>query len=131
MIPTQLYETFLFREFVPEGLRVPVMLNDSRLLISVVSAATPRGSWKLELDSGICHPLVFEERIKKSTVAHNRLTKLNRVMQVSTNLAEHTGTTVVLNDISIADAKLPRTEVVILKTIFRNPPTRRMDFWRQ
>jgi hypothetical protein len=36
-------------------------------------------------------------------------------MQVSTNLAEHTGTTVVLNDISIADAKLPRTEVVILK----------------
>lgn len=106
---------------VPEGLRVPVVLNDSRLLISVVSTAAPGGSWKLALDSGICQPLIFEERIEKSTVTHNRLTKLNRVMQVSTNLAEHTGTTVLLNDISIANARLPRTEVVILKNDLQKP----------
>jgi predicted aspartyl protease len=118
-----LMELYPFPEdaMVPKGLRVPAVLNDSRLLISVVSTAAPHGSWKLALDSGICQPLVFEDRIEKSTVAHNRSVKLDRVMQVSTNLAEHTGTTVLLNDISIADAKLPRTEVVILKNDLQKP----------
>src|SRR5262249_40911375 len=32
---------------VPAGLRVPVQINESRLLIPVASAAAPRGSWKL------------------------------------------------------------------------------------
>jgi predicted aspartyl protease len=119
----KLMELYPFPEdaVVPAGLRVPVLLNDSRLLISVVSKAAPHGSWNLALDSGICQPLVFEERIEKSAVAGNKLAKNNRVMQVSTNLAEHTGTTVLLNDVSIANAKLPRMEVVILKNDLQKP----------
>jgi hypothetical protein len=37
------------------------------------------------------------------------------MMQVSTNLAEHSASTVRLNDMSIADTPLPQMEVVILK----------------
>ena len=39
---------------VPAGLRVPVEINESRLLIKVGSEASPSGSWRLALDSGIC-----------------------------------------------------------------------------
>src|SRR5262249_29830182 len=61
---------------VPAGLRVPVQINESRLLIPVASAAAPRGSWKLALDSGISQLLIFQERISPANdkpVASRRL----------------------------------------------------------
>ena len=100
---------------IPEGLRIPVTINESRLLVTVASDAAPHGNWRLALDSGICQPLIFEQRIEKSTVAGHRLTKAGRMMQVSTNLAEHTGSTFQLDDMSIAETHLPQMEVVILK----------------
>src|SRR5579871_309108 len=106
---------------VPEGLRVPVTINESRLLVTVASDAAPHGSWKLALDSGICQPLIFEQRIEKATVAGNRLAKAGRMMQVSTNLAEHTAYTVRLGDLSIAEMRLPQPEVVILKNDLQKP----------
>jgi predicted aspartyl protease len=100
---------------VPAGLRVPLTINESRLLVTVASDAAPHGSWKLALDSGICQALVFEQRIEKSVVASNRFTKISRMMQVSTNLAEHVASTVQLNDLFIAETRLPKMEVVVLK----------------
>jgi predicted aspartyl protease len=100
---------------IPAGLRVPVTINESRLLVTVASDTAPHGSWRLALDSGICQPLIFEQRIEKSIFAGNRLAKAGRMIQVSTNLAEHTASTFQLNDISIAETRLPQMEVVILK----------------
>lgn len=100
---------------IPEGFQVPVTINESRLLVAVASNAAPHGSWKLALDSGIAQPLVFEQRIQKSTVAGHRLGKDSRMMQVSTNLAEHSASTILFNDLAIAEKQLPQTEVVILK----------------
>ncbi len=119
----RIMELFPFPEDapVPQGLRVPVTINESRLLVTVASEAAPHGSWKLALDSGICQPLIFEQRIEKSAVAGNRLTKAGRMMQVSTNLAEHTAFTVQLDDLSIAEARLTQTEVVILKNDLQKP----------
>lgn len=97
----------------PAGLRVPVEINESRLLIKVASSASPRGSWKLALDSGIAQFLVFQQRIV--TPSGSACGKANCLMQVSTNLADHSASTVLLHDVSINEALLPDTEVVVLR----------------
>jgi predicted aspartyl protease len=119
----QLMELYPFPEdaTVPTGLQVPVTINESRLLVTVASDAAPHGSWKLALDSGICQTLVFEQRIEKRIVAGGRFAQASRMMQVSTNLAEHMASTVQLKDISIAEARLPQMEVVILKNDLQKP----------
>jgi aspartyl protease len=104
---------------VPAGLRVPVEINESRLLIKVVSAAAPRGSWKLALDSGISQFLVFQERIVPAFASS--CGQVSCLMQVSTNLAGHSASTVLLNDVSIAEARLPETEVVVLRNDLQKP----------
>jgi hypothetical protein len=55
---------------VPAGLRVPVEINESRMLIKVMSEASPSGSWKLALDSGIAQFLVFQDRSLRLQNAH-------------------------------------------------------------
>jgi predicted aspartyl protease len=104
---------------IPAGLRVPVEINESRLLISVVSSASPRGSWKLALDSGISQFLVFQERIISPAAGPCR--QASCLMQVSTNLADHSASTVLLNDVSIADARLPDMQVVVLPNDLQKP----------
>jgi hypothetical protein len=42
-------------------------------------------------------------------------------MKVSTNLAEQSAATVVLHDVSIADAHLPDTQVVVLRNDLQKP----------
>src|SRR6185312_5344498 len=69
---------------VPAGLRVPVEINETRLLIQVASQASPSGSWRLALDSGIAQFLVFQDRI--SSVSNRSCGKANCLMQVATNL---------------------------------------------
>jgi predicted aspartyl protease len=98
---------------VPAGLRVPVTIHESRLLVAVASDAAPHGSWKLALDSGIAQPLVFEQRISRAALSRSR-TQPSRLMQVSTNLAEHSASTITLYDLSIAAARLPQLDAVIL-----------------
>jgi predicted aspartyl protease len=106
---------------VPAGLRVPVTINESRLLVTVASGAAPHGSWKLALDSGISQTLIFEQRMEKSIAAGSQFAKDSRMMQVSTNLAEHTASTVQLKDISIAETRLTQLEVLILKNDLQKP----------
>ena len=97
---------------VPTGLRVPVEINESRLLIKVGSEASPSGSWKLALDSGISQFLIFQDRIARSS--ERSCGNANCLMQVATNLADHRASTILLHDVSIAGAHLPETQVVVL-----------------
>jgi predicted aspartyl protease len=103
---------------VPAGLRVPVEINDSRLLIKVASGASPTGSWKLALDSGIAQFLVFQDRVSSSAA---RTCGEACLMKVSTNLADHNASTIRLQDISIASARLPDTQVVVLRNDLQKP----------
>ena len=99
---------------VPSGLRVPVTINESRLLISVASTAAPNGTWKLALDSGIPQPLVFEHRLSPLAASHGAR-KTSRMMQVSTNLAKHSAYVLEVADFAVATARLPQIEVVVLR----------------
>ncbi|MGZ4890555.1 MAG: retropepsin-like aspartic protease family protein [Candidatus Angelobacter sp.] len=103
----------------PNGLRVPVEINESRLLIKVASDASPRGSWRLALDSGISQFLVFQDRI--SQASEHSCGKVNCLMQVSTNLAGHTASTMLLHDVSIAGARLADTQFVVLRNDLQKP----------
>jgi hypothetical protein len=104
---------------VPAGLRVPVEINESRLLIKVASTAAPRGSWKLALDSGISQFLVFQERI--SPPSPGSCGQANCLVQVATNLADHSASSVLLRDVSIAEAQLPETQIVVLRNDLQKP----------
>jgi len=104
---------------VPSGLRVPVEINESRLLIKVGSEASPTGSWKLALDSGIAQFLVFQDRLAPASASPCR--NANCLMRVATNLADHRASTILLHDISIAGARLPETQVVVLHNDLQKP----------
>jgi predicted aspartyl protease len=104
---------------IPAGLRVPVQINQARLLVSVVSSAALHGSWRLALDSGISQLLVFEDRIAPQDNAAFRAG--NCLAQVSTNMAQQQAVTRLLRDVSIADARLPEQEIVILHNDLQLP----------
>jgi predicted aspartyl protease len=106
---------------VPTGLRVPVQINESRLLIAVESSAAPRGAWKLALDSGISQFLVFQDRIAAANDHAASSRGGNRLMRVSTNLAQHAADTRVLRDLFISQARLPDQEVVVLRNDLQRP----------
>jgi predicted aspartyl protease len=116
-------ELYPFPEFaqVPAGLRVPVEINESRLLIKVGSEASPSGSWKLALDSGISQFLIFQDRV---VAAERSCGKANCLMQVATNMADHAASTILLHDVSIAGAHLPETQVVVLRNDLQKPSDR-------
>lgn len=103
---------------VPAGLRIPVEINESRLLIKVSSDASSTGSWKLALDSGIAQFLVFQDRISSSAVHACGEACL---MRVSTNLADHKASTIRLQDLSIGGARLPGIQVVVLRNDLQKP----------
>lgn len=97
----------------PAGLRLPVTINESRLLITVTSSAAPRGVWKLALDSGIAQPLIFEKRISAAAISRGAA-QGRRLMQVSTNLSQHSAPTITLDDVSLVETPLPQLEIVVL-----------------
>jgi predicted aspartyl protease len=107
---------------VPGGLRVPVEINESRLLIKVGSEASPSGTWKLALDSGISQFLIFQDRI--AATQERSCATANCLMQVATNLAEHRASTILLHDLFIAGAHLPETQVVVLRNDLQKPSDR-------
>lgn len=106
---------------IPSGLRVPVQINESRLLIAVASSAAPHGTWKLALDSGISQFLVFQDRIVPQHENSKHSPQPKRLMQVSTNLAHQTATTELLQDVSISEVRLPDQEVVVLRNDLLKP----------
>jgi hypothetical protein len=109
---------------LPAGLRVPVQINQARLLVPVISSAALHGSWRLALDSGISQLLIFEDRVASPDDAPCR--DSNCLMQVSTNMAQQQAATRLLRDVSIADARLPEQEIVILRNDLQ-PPTDPQD----
>jgi predicted aspartyl protease len=114
-------ELYPFPEYaqVPTGLRVPVEINESRLLIRVGSGASPTGSWRLALDSGISQFLIFQDRITRAS--ERSCGNANCLMQVATNLADHRASTIVLHDVSIAGVHLPETQAVVLENDLQKP----------
>ncbi len=105
----------------PDGLRVPVQINESRLLIAVASAAAPHGTWKLALDSGISQLLVFHDRIVPQHESLKPSQQPKRVMQVSTNLAQQTANTRLLQDVTISTTPLPDQEAIVLRNDLLKP----------
>lgn len=106
---------------IPDGLRVPVQINESRLLIAIASSAAPHGIWKLALDSGISQLLVFQDRILPQHESSKPSPQPKRLMQVSTNMAHQVATTELLQDVSIAETRLPDQEVVVLRNDLLKP----------
>jgi hypothetical protein len=106
---------------IPDGLRIPVQINESRLLIAVASAAAPHGSWKLALDSGISQLLVFQDRIVPQPENPKTSPQPKRVMQVATNLAQQSANTRRLQDVSISAVPLLDQEVVVLRNELLKP----------
>jgi hypothetical protein len=100
---------------IPAGLRVPVEINESRLLIAVTSDAAPNGTWKLALDSGISKFLVFERRVALRAQMGDDCSQPSCLMRVSTNLAEKHGSVRLLRDLVISEAHLLEQEVVVLR----------------
>jgi predicted aspartyl protease len=100
---------------VPAGLRVPVQINQARLLVPVASGAALHGGWRLALDSGISQFLIFGDRM--AHLDETPCSESTCLMQVSTNLAQQNAATRRLRDMSIAcsDARLPEQEVVVLR----------------
>jgi hypothetical protein len=96
-----------------------VEINESRLLIKVGSEASPSGSWKLALDSGIAQFLVFQDRI--AAPSEHSCGKANCLMQVATNLADHRASTILLHDVSLAGVQLPEIPVVVLHNDLQKP----------
>ncbi len=107
---------------IPEGIQVPVQINESRLLVTVASSAAPHGSWQLMLDSGIAQPLLFEDRVTLSRM-NQSCTSGSCMMQVSTNLGAQTASSARLHEVSIGDGVLPDSDVLIL----RNPAQKASD----
>lgn len=106
---------------IPSGLRVPVQINETRLLIEVASSAAPQGTWKLALDSGISQLLVFQDRIVQQRENSKPSPQPKRLMQVATNLGHETATTRLLQDVSISELPLPDQEIVVLRNDLLKP----------
>jgi predicted aspartyl protease len=119
----QRLELFPFPELAraPEGLRVRAEINDWRILIPVASPASPRGSWKLALDSGISQLLVFEDRMGTSGKGIDRCSQANCLMQVATNLSRQNASIVRLHDLRIGDTHLRDVAAVVLRNQLLNP----------
>jgi predicted aspartyl protease len=100
---------------VPEGIRIPVEINASRLLIKVASHAAPLGSWKLVLDSGSQQFLVFQKRITSQGAGLGSCGQPRCLVQVSTNLADHSASIVYVHDVSIEEVRLPGLQVVVMR----------------
>jgi hypothetical protein len=89
------------------------------MLIKVMSEASPSGSWKLALDSGIAQFLVFQDRI--TAPSERSCGKVTCLMQVANNLADHRASTILLHDVSLAGVQLPEIPLVVLHNDLQKP----------
>ncbi|HEY6274062.1 MAG TPA: retropepsin-like aspartic protease [Terriglobales bacterium] len=119
----QRLEIYPFPELAhpPQGTRLRAEINDWRLLIPVGSKASPRGMWKLTLDSGISEVLVFENRMDWSAGGFDRCIRANCLIDVSSNLSRENGSTVRVHQLSIADTSMRDVPVVVLPDNLAKP----------
>jgi predicted aspartyl protease len=119
----QRFEIFPFPEQAPapEGFRVKTEIHDWRILVPVASAASPRGGWKLSLDSGISDLLVFEGRVDTSGKGTDGCGQISCLMEVATNLSRQSVLTVRVRDLVIAEAHLQDVLTVVLPNHLLSP----------
>lgn len=105
----------------PEGTRVRAEIHDWRLLIPITSQASPRGAWKLTLDSGTSEILIFQNRIDWSAGGVDRCAQPNCMMQVSTNVSQQSAPTVRVRELQIADTQMRDVPIVVLRNDLGKP----------
>lgn len=103
---------------VPEGIRLQVQINDSRILVPVISQSSPRGAWNLVLDSGISQFLVFQSRMR---VAKQPCEQAPCVMNVATNASTYSALSVVIPEMAIAETRLLNQPAVLIRNELLNP----------
>ena len=103
---------------VPNGRRVNVEINDSRILIPVASQSSPAGTWNLVLDSGIESVLLFQSRIRSIA---GPCAAAPCMMQVATNGSNYAAPTVVIPEMMIAERLLINQSAIVLRNDLLKP----------
>lgn len=93
------------------GTRVPIQIEDARILITTKTDASVNGSWSLTLDSGIGNIAVFENRIRE---LQNLFQSGNCKIQVTTNMSSFTANMTTVRDLTLANLHLRDVSVVVL-----------------
>ena len=103
---------------VPNGRRVNVQINDSRILIPVASQSSPAGTWNLVLDSGIESVLLFQSRIRSIA---GPCAAAPCMMQVATNRSNYSTPTVVIPEMMIGEHSLINQSAIVLRNDLLKP----------
>jgi predicted aspartyl protease len=103
---------------VPAGRRVNVQINDSRILVPVVSQSSPQGMWNLVLDSGIAGVLLFQNRVRSMA---SPCMAAPCMMQVATNGSNYAAPTVVIPEMLIAEHSLINQSAIVLRNELLKP----------
>jgi len=103
---------------VPNGRRVNVEINDSRILIPVASQSSPAGTWNLVLDSGIANVLLFQSRMRPFA---RPCVAAPCMMQVATNGSNYAAPTVVIPEMMIAERLLINQSAIVLRNDLLKP----------
>lgn len=98
------------------GLRVPIEMTESRLLVPVTSQASRDGVWKLALDSGISAVAIFDDRLAGALQNHNSEHCVGICnVAVHTNSFSSTVADQISADMRIVDKSLRNQPIVVLQ----------------
>lgn len=103
---------------VPGGVRLQVQINDSRILVPVLSQSSPRGAWNFVLDSGIGQFLVFQSRMR---LTERRCEEAPCVMTVATNASNYNAPKVVIPELAIGESRLFNQPAVLMRSDLLSP----------
>lgn len=103
---------------VPNGRRVNVQINDSRILIPVASQSSPAGTWNLVLDSGIGGVLLFQSRVRSIKAP---CVAAPCMIQVATNGWNYAAPTVVIPEMMIAGRSVINQSAIVLPNDLLKP----------
>ena len=103
---------------VPAGHRVSVQINDSRILIPVVSRSSPQGTWSLVLDSGIGNVLLYQSRVRPIS---NPCLAMPCMVQVATNGSNYAALKVLIPEMLVAENSLMNQPAIVLRNDLLKP----------
>jgi len=103
---------------VPAGHRVSVQINDSRILIPVVSRSSPQGMWSLVLDSGIGNVLLYQSRVRPIS---NPCLAMPCMVQVATNGSNYAALKVLIPEMLVAENSLMNQPAIVLRNDLLKP----------
>jgi predicted aspartyl protease len=95
------------------GVRIPIQVVGSTILITTTTDASVRGFWSLALDSGIPNMAVFENRIRESQDSRGGW---DRKIRITTNLSSISANMGTVHDLALANLHLRDVSVMILPT---------------